>query len=111
MVVNETEYTGAGKHPYAQLNFAKMMGVEIKRGNPKDELPGKNIIIPERPEQIVCSEVSLEKLRESYIKHACSSLGEEKKLSEVDVEFLAEDSRLEKEKVLKLLEKNGVRVE
>jgi len=111
VVVNETEYTGAGKHPYAQLNFARKMGVEIKRGNPKEEVPGKNIVIPEKPEQIICTEVSLEKLRESYVKHACSSLGEDKKVSEVDVNFLAEDSRLQREEVLRLLEKNGVKVE
>jgi hypothetical protein len=111
VVVNETEYTGAGKHPYAQLAFAKKMGVEVKRGNPKDEVPGKNIVIPERPEQIACTEISLNKLRESYVRHACSSLGEERKLSQVDVEFLAEDSRLDKDEVLRLLAENEVVVE
>ena len=34
IVVQETEYTGAGKHPIAQLNLAKRMGVGVVRGDP-----------------------------------------------------------------------------
>ena len=47
VVVQETEYTGAGKHPLAQLNLAKRMGIEIRRGDPKTSKPGQSIVIPE----------------------------------------------------------------
>ena len=52
IVVQETEYTGAGKHHWAQLNFAREMGVEVRAGDPEDNVPGKVIVIPERLEQI-----------------------------------------------------------
>jgi 2-amino-4-ketopentanoate thiolase beta subunit len=52
VVVQETEYTGAGKHHWAQLNFAREMGVEVRAGDPRENVPGKSIVIPERPEQI-----------------------------------------------------------
>ena len=32
IVVQETEYTGAGKHPTAQLNMARKMGVKVYQG-------------------------------------------------------------------------------
>ena len=34
--VQETEYTGAGKHHWSQLNFARQMGVEVRAGDPRD---------------------------------------------------------------------------
>ena len=49
VVVQETEYTGAGKHHWSQLNFAREMGVGVCSGDPKDNVPGKVIVIPERP--------------------------------------------------------------
>jgi hypothetical protein len=48
VVVQETEYTGAGKHHWSQLNFAKEMGVEVRAGDPEENVPGKVIVIPER---------------------------------------------------------------
>ena len=47
VVVQETEYTGAGKHHWSQLNFAQEMGVEVRAGDPADNVPGKVIVIPE----------------------------------------------------------------
>jgi hypothetical protein len=110
VVVNETEYTGAGKHPYAQLAFAKKMGVKVLRGDPKDEKPGENIIIPRDPRQVAFNEVDLNRLRNSYIGHAAKSLGEDKRLAPEDVDFLAEDAALDRRKVLELLEENGVTI-
>jgi predicted alternative tryptophan synthase beta-subunit len=40
VVVQETEYTGAGKHPQAQLDFARRNGVVVRRGDPADNVPG-----------------------------------------------------------------------
>ena len=91
IVVQETEYTGAGKHPTAQLSFARANGIEVRLGDPADEVPGQSIVIPERFEQLRAQEVDLDKLRRSYIKnavkHAGGSLGGD------DTDFVAEDIR------------------
>ena len=52
IVVQETEYTGAGKHPLAQLNLAKHMGIRVLRGDPRENRPGEAIVIPQNPSQI-----------------------------------------------------------
>jgi cysteine synthase len=108
VVVNETEYTGAGKHPYAQINFAKKMGVEVFRGDPSEEVPGKNIVIPLDPGQISATEVDIDRLRESYMRNACKSLGEKATIQETDIRFLCEDTRLSRERTEELLRENGV---
>ena len=71
VVVQETEYTGAGKHPTSQLTFAKQNGIEIRRGNPKDEIPGTNIIIPASLDQLTAKEVDLDTIKKSYLTKAC----------------------------------------
>lgn len=107
VVVNETEYTGAGKHPYAQLAFAKKMGVEVFRGDPSREKPGTNIVVPEDPRQITAGEVDLDRLRESYVKNACKSLGEDTRITPTDVDFVCQDSRLSPERAEQLFRENG----
>src|SRR5450756_676065 len=69
VVVQETEYTGAGKHHWAQLNFAREMGVEVRAGDPADNVPGRLIVIPERPEQIRAKDFDLAKMRRSYVRN------------------------------------------
>ncbi|HBN28280.1 MAG TPA: PLP-dependent lyase/thiolase, partial [Clostridiaceae bacterium] len=69
IVVQETEYTGAGKHILPQLSFARENGIEIKFGNPDDEVPGESIILPEHPSLIKARDVDLNKLKNSYIKN------------------------------------------
>lgn len=69
VVVQETEYTGAGKHPTAQLTFARANGVEVRRGDPAGNRPGAAIVIPESPEQLKVTEVALDDLRRSYLKN------------------------------------------
>jgi cysteine synthase len=97
LVVQETEYTGAGKHHYAQLNFAKARGIEVRRGDPKDNIPGKRIVIPEHPSQLSIKEIDLDHLRASYLKKAkalaAPALLKGEELSEEDVVFLAQDTR------------------
>ena len=45
LVVQETEYTGAGKHPTAQLTFARQRGIEIRRGDPRSsQLRSHNLV-------------------------------------------------------------------
>ena len=93
IVVQETEYTGAGKHPIAQLNLAKRMGVKVRRGDPEDNVPGKTIVIPEHPSQIHITDVDMEGLRMSYMKNAAKSLKPGETPTDGDVTFLAEDCR------------------
>lgn len=96
IVVQETEYTGAGKHPFSQLNLAKRMGIQVLRGNPKDNQPGQRIVIPEHPSQITVTEVDLDHIRRSYLHHAMESLREGERLSDVDIDFLAAETRSSK---------------
>jgi len=93
LVVQETEYTGAGKHPLAQLNLAKRMGVEVSRGDPCDNVPGRRIVLPERPDQINAVDVNLEHIRRSYLKHAARSIPEGANLDAIDYDFLALETR------------------
>jgi len=91
IVVQETEYTGAGKHIQPQLSFARDNGIEIRFGNPQDEIPGKNIIIPSHPQLIKTKELDLEKLKKSYIQN-CIELNKVKEISSNDLDFLAQDT-------------------
>lgn len=95
VVVQETEYTGAGKHPLAQLNLAKNMGIAIGRGEPKISKPGQSIIIPENPGQLDVVDVDLMHVRRSYLQHALQSLRKQDRLTETDYLFLAEETRLD----------------
>jgi cysteine synthase len=93
VVVQETEYTGAGKHPLAQLNLAKRMGIEVRRGDPRDNKPGQRIVIPEHPAQIAVADVDLENVRRLYLQRAIESLPETASMTEVDLDFLAAETR------------------
>jgi hypothetical protein len=93
VVVQETEYTGAGKHPFAQLNLAKRMGVEVVRGDPKENIPGRKIVIPEHPSQIAAAEMDLDHVRRSYLRNALAGLAGGERLDIIDLEFLAAETR------------------
>ena len=93
VVVQETEYTGAGKHPLAQLNLAKRLGIEVSRGDPRDNRPGARIVIPEHPAQIRVADLDLNRIRRSYLRHALEALPEGTVLGDGDLEFLAAETR------------------
>jgi cysteine synthase len=93
VVVQETEYTGAGKHPIAQLNLARQMGIEVRRGDPRDNKPGTRIVIPAEPAQLAVSDIDLDHVRRSYLRNALDTLAEGQSLSTVDIEFLAAETR------------------
>jgi cysteine synthase len=96
VVVQETEYTGAGKHHNSQLSFARENGIEVRRGDPSGNIPGKAIFIPERLEQ-VCSKVQdMERLRLSYLKNA-ARVHPVELWDENDVAFLAADLKVSQE--------------
>lgn len=101
ILVQETEYTGAGKHLQPQLDFAKSMGVEVLVGNPREEVCGENIILPEHPSMIQAVDLVMDKLRRSYIKNAVKNY---EKVTDADVAFLAEDTRASREFVEQAIE-------
>ena len=93
IVVQETEYTGAGKHPLAQLNLAQHMGIEVRRGDPADNRPGGRIVIPRDPAQIGVRDVDLDHIRRSYLRRALQPLSTPQALGEGDIAFLAAETR------------------
>lgn len=109
IVVQETEYTGAGKHPLAQLSFARQNGIEVKFGNPEEEVPGKNIILPEHPSMIKSRHFDMDKLRHSYIKNAVRKANT-KEIEKVDLEFLVKETKSSVEFVEGVLKELGVAV-
>ncbi|EFC90885.1 Pyridoxal-5'-phosphate-dependent protein beta subunit [Dethiosulfovibrio peptidovorans DSM 11002] len=93
IVVQETEYTGAGKHPMPQISFAKQNGVEVLFGDPDSEVPGKNIVFPDDPGSIKLREFDLEKARRSYIRNSVVKCGVTGEVSAEDVSFLAVETK------------------
>ncbi|MEW9080364.1 2-amino-4-oxopentanoate thiolase subunit OrtB [Terrisporobacter glycolicus] len=106
IVVQETEYTGAGKHINPQLTFARENGIEIKFGNPKDEIAGENLILPQSPELLKCVDIDMNKIRKSYIKNCVinNKIDDINNLSNEDIEFLMKETKSSKEFVIEVLD-------
>lgn len=102
VVVSETEYTGAGKHIQPQLDFARENGIEIRFGDPAEDKPGVNIILPANPGLIKCKDADLNHFRKSLIKKSVKKAGVEP--TQADLEFLAEETKTDVEFVKKALE-------
>lgn len=110
IVVQETEYTGAGKHPIAQLNFAKENGIEIIIGDPKEEVPGKNIILPSHPSLVSVTDANMKDLRKSYLRNSLKRIkGNE--IEQRDLKFLLEETKLSLKETTELLKENNISVE
>jgi hypothetical protein len=90
VVVQETEYTGAGKHHNRQLSFARQNGIEVRRGDPAQSVPGRNIIIPEHLDQVRGHVQDLDRLRLSYLRNAVKLLPAAQ-WSDSDRHFVAAD--------------------
>ena len=110
LVVQETEYTGAGKLPSSQLTFAKENGIGIRCGDPRDNIPGKTIIIPESPEQIHVEDLDMDKIRRSYIEKTITRAHGYKPTQD-DIQFLAEESNSSIESVAEVVEKRSEALE
>jgi 2-amino-4-ketopentanoate thiolase beta subunit len=98
VVVQETEYTGAGKHPWAQLAFAAQNGVEVRTGGREENMPGAVIAIPDDPAELAVEDVDLGELRRSYLRQALRGI-DPGELETVDLAFLADETRLSREEV------------
>lgn len=109
LVVQETEYTGAGKHIVPQLTFAKENGIEILKGNPEKEIPGKNIILPITPACLSVKENDLYEYKKSLIKNNIKLL-KSMELNPVDIKFLCEETRLSYEQVALIVKEYGVTI-
>ncbi|MDF2592654.1 MAG: PLP-dependent lyase/thiolase [Clostridia bacterium] len=107
IVVQETEYTGAGKHPMPQLSFAKQNGIDVRFGNPTEEIPGENIILPEHPSLIKIRDYDLNKAKHSYIRNSVAN-NKITEISKVDVEFLVKDTKSDEQFVMNALKELGI---
>lgn len=92
IVAQETEYTGAGKNIMPQLSFARRNGIELKFGDPVEEIPGTNIIFPAKPELLRARNLDLNHMRRSLIKHSVEGYPLSK-LSETDLKYLADETK------------------
>ena len=106
VVVSETEYTGAGKHIQPQLDFARDDGIDIKFGDPKDDKPGTNLILPANPGLIKHKVANIKHFRKSLIKKAVKKAGV--KPTDADLEFLAIETKTDVDFVKKTLEAEGL---
>jgi 2-amino-4-ketopentanoate thiolase beta subunit len=109
IVVQETEYTGAGKHPMAQLSFAKQNGIDVRFGNPVEEIPGENIILPEHPSMIKVRDYDLNKAKHSYIRN-CITNNNVTVISKEAIEFLAKDTKSDEQFVVNALKELGITI-
>src|SRR5699024_1439193 len=95
--------TGAGKHINPQLTFAKENGIEVIIGDPVDEVPGKNIVLPKDPSYVKLTDLDLSKIRKSYIRNAVKHANAEKATKE-DLEYLVKETKTNIEFVKKTLD-------
>lgn len=91
IVVQETEYAGAGKQPSAQLTFARARGIGIRRGDPDLERPGQSVLIPEHPSQMKLRDVDMNRLRRGLVRKAAALAPAP--LPETAIAFLAAETQ------------------
>lgn len=109
IVVQETEYTGAGKHIQPQLSFARQNGIDIKFGEPSEEVPGVNIILPKHPKLIKAVDLDMTKIRKSLVKNAVKQ-GNYTEISKSDLDFLVIETNSDVSFVKDALKELGVTV-
>ena len=110
IVVQETEYTGAGKSPLPQLAFAREHGIDIRFGDPDGEVAGKSIIFPDHPSAVKVRHFDLDRVRKSFIKAAVNHVGATK-ANKGDIEYLMAETMKDEAFVLDCLAELGVEVE
>ena len=109
LVVQETEYTSAGKHPMPQLTFAKANGVDVVFGNPDDEVPGQNLVFPADPSMIKARPYDMDKAHKSYIKN-CVNNHNMTSATEEDIQFIMAEIKCDRDYVVAELKDKGVTI-
>ena len=110
LVVQETEYTGAGKLASAQLTFARENGVKVRLGDPRDNVPGKAIIIPESAEQMHIEEINLDDIRKSHMKFVLGKAVDYQPTKQ-DVLYFAEELKTSTEKIHEILSSLDIQID
>jgi len=99
IVVQESEYTGAGKHFNSQISFAKEQGIKLEFGNPLDEIPGKSLVFPKSGKDIKLKYLDMMDLKKSYLKHYKDHI-----FSNIELSYLEQELRLDQKIILKMME-------
>ncbi len=107
IVVQETEYTGAGKHIQPQLSFARNNGIDIRFGNPEEQIPGVNIILPESPGMIKAKDLDMIKIKKSYLSKTLENINN---VNEKDVKYLVDEINESRKFILDYLKVNNIKI-
>ena len=78
-------------------------------GDPEEEIPGKNIILPRGPEDISLRPVDLDSLKRSLIRNVVTA-GNIERVTELDLLYLMEETRSSYEFVKLELQLSGVKI-
>lgn len=108
VIVQETEYTGAGKHHQAQLDFARKNGIDIHFGDPRTEIPGQTIVLPRSTKDLFVEDIPLDPIRESFIKNAVKQTT---RITTVDLNYLVAETNSSTEFVKSILRKLNIELE
>ncbi len=90
VVVQETEYTGAGKHPTAQLTLARELGISLEIGPRENDRPGERIVFPASVADMDVTEIDMLQLRRSYLRRVAARV-DDRSLADYELDFLAAD--------------------
>ncbi|MFH1480008.1 MAG: PLP-dependent lyase/thiolase, partial [Pseudomonadota bacterium] len=74
--------------------------------NPRENTPGKSIVIPERIDQIAVEDFNMEKIRLSYIENSIRAAADYS-LTDQDERFLAEDSKSSLDQVHEVIQSSN----
>jgi hypothetical protein len=72
----ETEYTGSGTYPTSWLTFPEQNGIEVRRGDPGENIPGKNIVIPEKFDRLGVKDMAIDAIYQAVLLHLPELLGQ-----------------------------------
>ena len=103
-MAQETEYTGAGKHLQPQLTFARQNGIELKFGDPAEEVAGENIIFPAHPSLLKAREADLDHMRRSLIRRQTANASA---ITDADIAYLAQETNRDEAFVRMVLKELG----
>ena len=93
-----------------QLTFAKENGIDVRFGDPDEEVPGKSLVFPADPSQIKARDFDLEHAKKSYIKNCVKNYHMEK-ATEEDIKYIMEEIRKDRDFVVAELKGHGVEAE